>query len=231
MKVKFNPNKLDKNPIKSFDIYTQKVLKAAQKKIDVNKPAFANELYELGDRFESQSQKALLNKKANNLAETLVSLKNNDLAGVIYSFLIKFNQGNPLAIEEFSTKALAIAVRLNDPIHIMARAHNLKEFYKIVAPQSEKFLKVLYQEKRALNTIVNNYDKVKSNQKTILREMKSLENYKQTLAAVKLEIAEVLLNKDKNLARKELVEALELYQQFGFGKNTEKIQKLLEIAK
>ena len=113
----------------------------------------------------------------------------------------------------------------------MARAHNLKELYKIIAPQSEKFLKVLYQEKRALNNIVNNYDKVKNGQRTILREMKPLENYQHTLAAVKIEIAELLMNKDKNLARKELLEALELYEQFGAGKNIEKIQKLLEKLK
>lgn len=228
MKVKFNPKTLAQNPALSYDSYAQKVIKAIKREAVVDKSSFFAELKELGDSFVRQDAKEQMNKKSKWFAETLVALKSNDLAGIVYSYLVKLNYGSPKLREEFATRALAIAKRTNDPIHIMARANDLKEVYKITAHGTEKHLRVLYQEKRALNDIISNYDIYKSNKsRSISREMRPIDGYLQKLADIKIEIAEMLLKKNPELAQKELIEAKNIYSKFGEGKNTQKIEHLL----
>lgn len=210
---------------KRMDDFTHGVLNSVKKNRVINQDTFAEELRTIGESFRGQNQENLMNKGAKRLAETLVSLKQGQLAGMVYSFLIKYNKGNTKVIEEFATNALAIAKRVDDPIHVMARANDLKEIYKIRAPRSEKHIKVLYEEKRALVRIINDYDAL--NKRVSRRDMKPKEGYTEKLAAVKMEIGQVLFEKDNKLARKELQEALEMYKILGEGKNSEKIQKLL----
>lgn len=228
-KVNFNPNKISSNPEKSFDIFTQKIMKFNQQGKKVDLSGFSNELYQLGDSFEAKNQKELMNKKARKLAETLVAKNDNNMAGIIYSFLIKFNQDNPRLVEEFATSALAIAKRLNDPIHVMARCYDLKEIYKIFPPKDDKLVKVLFEEKRALNKIVSDYNSVKSRYKTVQREMKPIENYKILLADTKFEIAKELINSDTKLAQQELAEAKVLYEELGLIDRISKIEEILSL--
>lgn len=228
LKLAFNPKVLERKPVESYDICAQKVIKAVQKNTVVDKPSFSRVLYLLGDSFESTGNRTQMNNKSKWFAEKLVSLKSNDLAGIVYSLLIKLNYDSPKLREEFATRALANAVRIKDPIHIMARANDLKEVYKITAHGSDKHLKVLYQEKRALNDIINNYDKLQKSHTTISRDLKPLEGYQLKLAAIKVEIAELLLKKDPTLAKKELLESQEMYTILGGGKNFEKINQLLQ---
>ena len=155
-----------------------------------------------------------MNKKAKKLAETLVAKNDNNMAGIIYSFLIKFNQGNTKLVEEFATSALAIAKRLNDPMHVMARCNDLKEIYKIFPPKDDKLLKVLYEEKRALNKIITDYDNVKTKYNTINRQMKPVSNYRILLADIKFEIGKQLTNKDEKLAIQEIAEARAIYEEY-----------------
>ena len=94
VKVKFNPNKIVSNPEKSFDIFSQKILKSTQRGQKVELSGFSNELYQLGDSFEAINKKELMNKRSKQLAENLVRQNLDSMAGAIYSFLIKFNKGN-----------------------------------------------------------------------------------------------------------------------------------------
>lgn len=226
-KVNFNPNKINANPEKSFEIFTQKVLKIKDQRRQLDLSGFSNELYRLGDSFEAKNQKELMNKKAKKLAETLVAKNDSNMAGIIYSFLIKFNKGNFTLVEEYATSALAIAKRLNDPIHVMARCYDLKEIYKTFPPKDDKLVKVLFEEKRALNKIVSDYNSVKSRYKTVQREMKPIENYKTLLADTKFEIAKELINSDTKLAQQELAEAKVLYEDLGLIDRISKIEELL----
>ena len=132
MKIKFNPKTVKQNPILSYDSYVQKVIKALKRDAVVDKSSFFAELKTLGDSFEHLDAKEQMNKKSKWFAETLVALKSNDLAGIIYSYLVKLNYSNVKIREDFATRALAIAKRTNDPVHIMARANDLKEVYKIL---------------------------------------------------------------------------------------------------
>lgn len=226
-KVNFNPNKISANPEKSFEIFTQKVLKIKEQGRKLDLSGFSNELYTLGDSFEAKNQKELMNKKAKKLAETLVAKNDSNMAGIIYSFLIKFNKGNFKLVEEYATSALAIAKRLNDPIHVMARCYDLKEIYKIFPPKDDKLIKVLFEEKKALNKIVSDYDSVKSRYKTVQREMKPVENYKILLANTKLEIAKELINSDPKSAQQELTEAKVIYEEIGLTNKIADLETLL----
>ena len=214
------------HPQKRLDDFSSIILKRLQKNKPVDAGEFADELHNISEHFSTPEQKTLLTRGARKLAEGLVNLQNGNLAGIVYSFLIKVNKGNNKVVEELATNALAIAKRIDDPIHVMARANDLKEVYKYTEPRSPRRVKIMYEEKRALVRIVNDYDRL-SQRTASRRGMKPKEGYMEKLAAVKMEIGQALFEKDNKLARKELEEALEMYKILGEGKNSEKIQKLL----
>ncbi len=224
----YHPNFMAKviHPQKRLDDFSAIILKRISKNQNVNTDRFADELHIIGEKFETPEQKTLLTKGAKKLAEGLVGAKNGNLAGIVYSFLIKVNKGNNKVVEELATNALAIAKRVDDPIHVMARANDLKEVYKYTEPRSPRRIKIMYEEKRALVRIVNDYDKLLQRSSS-RRGMKPKEGYMQKLAAVKMEIGQALFEKDNKLARQELQEAFDMYKILGEGKNSEKIQKLL----
>ena len=218
MKVSFpktNINNKDLN--KSLNIFTEKTIKAVRKKAEIKPAEFSEELTVLGINFEKKDKKGVLNNACKMLAEKVVSLGDNNLAGIIYSFLIKFNEGNAKLVEDFATNALAIAKRQHDPVHIMARANDLREAYKIIPPKNEKFMSVLYDEKHALNDIINNYDKLQKQSKNL----KPKENYQALLAEVKCDIAK--RHKDQNIVKQEFAEAKELYETLGLQEKANSI--------
>ena len=203
------------NPNKSFDIFSQQVLKNIKKGEKSNLKEFTNRLTSFTDTFETN--KDIMNKKSKKFAETLVGLNKDNLASIVYSFLIKVNRGNVDIIEEFATNALKIAKRLKDSVHIMARSNDLREAYKIIPPKNEKFMSVLYDEKHALKDIINNYDKLQKQSKNL----KPKENYQALLAEVKCDIAKC--HKDQNLAKQEFAEAKELYEMLGLQEKANSI--------
>lgn len=92
MKLEFNMQRIARNPVASFDIFSQKVTKSIKKKEKVDASTFSCELMGIGDVFEKQGKKPVMNKMAQRLAETLVNMGDSNLSGIIYSFLIKFNK-------------------------------------------------------------------------------------------------------------------------------------------
>ena len=214
---------------KRFEDFSSIILNRVKSNKTVNPIQFTNDLREIGDKFIAQEQKPIMNKKSKWLAETLVGLKNLKLAGRVYSYLIKFNKGNNKMVEEFAQNGLIIAKRLSDPVHIMARANDLKEIYKYTKPASDKHLRVLYDEKRALSDIVKNYESAKKRNVAISIDLRQIECYEEKLAAIKVEIAEVLIKReDFSSAKIELKEALAMYEKIGEGPNSEKIQNILK---
>lgn len=223
---KITPVSKNSNPQRMLEAFSTHVVKAVKRNQKLNPQDFSDRLKAIGDVFVKQDQIASMNKGSKTLAERLVSMNNLQFAGRVYSFLIKLNKGNDKAVEEYATNALAIAKRLHDPIHVMARTNDLKEIYK-KAP-NDKYLSLLFEEKRALNLIIKDYARVKQQFETSRTKMKPVENYEAKLAAIKLEIAEICLSKgDKHSAKNELREALAIYQKLGTGPNSEKIEKLL----
>ena len=214
---------------RSFDNFSSIILNRVKTNKVVNPVQFTNDLRDFGDKFIAQEQKQVMNRKSKWLAETLVGLKNLNLAGRVYSYLIKFNKGNNKMIEEFAQNGLIIAKRLSDPLHIMARANDLKEIYKYTKPASDKHLRVLYDEKRALSDIVKDYEGARKRNVATTRDLRPVDSYEEKLAAIKVEIAEVLIKReDFTNAKIELKEALAMYEKIGEGPNSEKIRNILK---
>lgn len=207
------------NPKELFDIFSQRVTRNIRQGKTTDPKAFSSELYKIGDMFEKQRKIPQMNNDAKRLAETLVSLNENNLSGIVYSFLIKFNQDNSKLIEQLAVKALAIAKRLKDPVHIVARILDIIKSCDRTQPQS--FLKLLYEEKRALASIIKNYDNASKKYNSVSRQIKPKENYESMLVNVKIRIARTLKDKEPKIALIELKEALDMAVKL---KNNEKIE-------
>lgn len=216
------------NPDKSFDIFERQVTQIVSKKEKVEPSSFFGELNALFNKFLETNQIDKINKNGTKFAEKLVGLGDGRLAAIIYSLLIKANEGNQELVERFAINGLAIAKRFNDPVHIMARCENLRKIYNVTSPQSEKMLKILYEEKRALNSITKNYESAKNRFQTISKEMKPVENYQIMQGAIQIQIAKILRNTNKNAAIIELNSAYDLLKSVGKGKYTKEIEKLLD---
>lgn len=216
-----------KNSKNAFDIFEKKVTKIVSNNNDVDANSFSGELKCFLNKYTDSNETNKMNNKFVAFAERLVSLGKDSLAGIIYSFLIKANSNNPELVERFATNGLAIAKRFNDPVHIMARCENLRRIYSVAEPQSEKLLKVLYEEKRALNDISKNYQKVQNRFQTVTSEMKPIESYQVMLGAIKIQIANIIKKSNPNEAIKELKEAKELLGKDKNGELLQEIEKLL----
>ncbi len=227
MKLIFDPKQIQKNPVKAFDVFRNQITRNINSSKTLNQKSFYAELGEIGDAFVAKNRLQEMNKKSNGLAEFLVSKGYNNLAGTVYSFLIKLNANNPEEVEKLATKGLAIAKRYNDPVHIMARANDLRKIYSQTDPNSEKLLKILYIEKRALVSICKNYESSKNRYKTMEREMKPLENYEILLGKVKLQIAQFLKDKNKPQALDELTGAIEILNKYEMKNLLESAEKVL----
>lgn len=229
-KLIFDENKLQ-NPEKAFDLFEHEVTRIVSKKEDVEPISFFAELKCIINKFLQNNQTEKLNKNSIRLAERLVGLGSGRLAGIIYSLLIKANSDNPELVVRLATNGLAIAKRFHDPVHIMARCEDLRRIYNVTCPQSEKMLKVLYEEKRALNSINKNYKSAQNRFITISKEMKSLDNYQIMQGAVQIQIAKILKNSNPQAAIAELESAYKLLTSIGKGKYTKEIEKLLQEIK
>lgn len=134
MKIVHNRQNVIKHPKQALLKLEEKVTQSLLKKETINIKAFSSELHDIGDAFVNRNEIECLNKHGKRLAETLVKLGDNNLAGIIYSLMIRLNPKHTTVVEQVATNALAIAKRLNDPVHIMARANDLKEIYRISQP-------------------------------------------------------------------------------------------------
>lgn len=219
MTLNTNPVSFKADVSKSFDVFSQRVIKGVKRGQKIDLQTFSKDLTKFEDSFETD--KNILNKKSKNLAETLVSLNKDNMASIVYGFLIRVNNGNIKLAEEFATNALKIAKRLNDPVNIAARANDLKEVYRVFPPKNEKFISILYDEKHALNKIINNYDNIQKQNKNL----KAKEDYQLLLADVKFEIGK--RHSDKNLARQEFIEAKTIYENLGMTEKTERLNEFL----
>lgn len=223
----FFDEKAIKNSKNAFDIFEKKVTKIVSNKGDVDTNSFAGELNCFLSKYTNTDEINKMNKNFVKFAENLINLGKDSLAEIIYSFLIKANSNNPELVERFAINSLAIAKRFNDPVHIMARCENLRRIYSVIEPENEKLLKVLYEEKRALNDISKNYQSAQNRFKTVKTEMKPVENYQIMLAAIKLQIAKIIKKSKPNEAIDELKEAKELLCKNKNGELLQEVDKLL----
>lgn len=226
MKIYFTP--LDTRLSNLYKTFSQSVKSDISKKKTINPKNYSCKLHDIGRVFEQENKTSDLNRMTARLAEYLVSTKCDGLAGITYSFLIKLNKDNPKIVEEMATKALAIAKRQHDPVHIMARANDLKRIYKITEPGSDKHIKILYEIKRALTTICTNYESTRNRYRSVSTKMKPRQQYEIMLASIKIEIGRALKVNNPKLAKEELLSSREFFLKVNYPDKLEEIDKLLK---
>lgn len=231
MKLRPNSPQIISHPKKAFLTLEENITQKLKRKDKIDAKNFSYQLHDIGDAFVTRNEIESLNKHGRRFAETLVSLGDCNLAGIVYSLIIRLNPKHTTVVEQVATNALAIAKRFNDPVHIMARANDLKEIYKISQHGSKKHLQILQTEKRALTDICTNYEGVQKRYRSLKREMRPVESYELKLAAIKFEIAEILQKTNKNAAIEELNSAAQILENHGNGNLTNKITNLLAELK
>lgn len=226
IKIRFTPKQLT-NPESAFQYLSKRVISSSKNKEQVDPSSFYAMLTSIGDKFERNSQRELMNNNSKRLAEQLVSFGNGTLAGIIYSFLIKLNYRKTDVLEQLAYNALAVAKRFHDPVHIMARCEDLNKVLVQKDSKSPQRLKILFEEKRALSDICKNYEKMENRYKTITRKLKPVDVYENMLCNVKIRIAKYLRDSNKNQALQELNEAHKIAEKIG---KTDTIKAITRIT-
>lgn len=230
-KLIFNENNATKNPEKEFDLFDREVTSIISRTEKITPDSFFGKLNMISTKFLNENKTDTLNKKCKYLAEKLVGLGDGKLAGIIYSLLIKINSDNIKMVEQLATNGLAIAKRFHDPVHIMARCEDLRKIYSITEPQSNRLVKVLYEEKRALNNICKDYSGAQNRFMSISKKMKPLQNYQIMLCRIKIQLAKIIKDSDPNNAIYELESAHEILSKYKKGKYLQEIEALLKELK
>ena len=225
-----NTLRITDDALKIFKQLSKNVNKSIKTGEEIDTKTFATTVRFIGDSFEYQGQKYLMNSNGGNFAESLVSQNRFDLASILYGILIKSNSNNPALLEHFAQRGLAAAKKSKDPIHIMARADDLNKLYRMTEYGSKKHLKALSEEKCALLDIVKNYRKAVQNYKTITRKPLSLDHYEFMLCGIRMEIAKITMDSNPFIAINELEAAQKLIRKYGDGTLTRRIEMLLDEA-
>lgn len=230
MALLFNPIALADDAYTVFKRLSREVQTTVAKGKAVDKSAFAQSVKTLRDTFEHRGQRHLMTYEGANLAEKLAQNERADIASILYGVLIKSNINNPLLVEEFAKKGLALARKTKDPIHIMARLDDLNHLYRTTEYGSKKHFNVLAQEKEILKYILKNYDKAVERYDTISRKALPKERYEFMLCGIRMELAKIVLEKNPLMAITELESAERIIQKYGAGTLASRIQSLLDIA-
>lgn len=217
-------NKINQNqvPIQKMLSHVQSYMDKVHQQIPIKPEQFSCDLYKTAKKCNTPEKENLLNNCLIALADKMVDAKQDNLAGIIYSFLIKFNKdNNPILLKQLIPKALEIAKMQKDSVHIAARTTELCQIYKTYEIHGTNYLSCLTLRKKALNNICSNYDTVGEKFRTISRQMNKKDTYLELLIKTKCEIANELVYTNKQDARKELLSAYKDFQKFSENYKTE----------
>ena len=172
-------------------------------RIQIKPEKLSHDLYVANSKCNTNQLKKMLNHTFAQLAEKMSEAKQESLAGIIYSFLIKTNADNTTFLKFIGPKALEIAKKQKDSIHIAARAGNLADIYK--DKDENLYIQYLNIKKDALTDICTNYGHIEKQFKTISRPLNTKTAYVLTLIRTEIDIAMQKENSAPNETRKELV--------------------------
>ena len=161
------------------------------------------------------------------LVTNVIEKNRSDLAGIIISGLCKIVDLPATQLEKIAKKGYYVAKKNDDPIHMMSRLEDLR---RVLVGKKDRFydyLHTLFKEEKCLERIVNDYDDLKDNRRTVLRELKPIESYQKMLAHVQVDIAKVTKKKEPENATKRLLEAREVFEKFKNKQTVEYIDMLL----
>ena len=177
-----------------------------QNKSHISLSNFSRDLYCAGESCNTSQLKQKLNYMLVQLAQKMTSSKQDSFAGIIYNFIIKTNKDNPSLLKTVEPKALDIALKQHDSVHVASRAGELATLYK--DNNGEMYLKYLNLKEEALKDVCKNYEQLKDRYKTISRPLNTKTSYVLTLIRTELNIALYKEKTNPKEARKELVSIL-----------------------
>lgn len=167
----------------------------------------SHDLHTIGDQCNTAQLKTLLNRTFINIAESMTQAKQDNIAGIIYSYLLKTNTNDFQLIETVGVKALKIAQKQKDSVHIASRANELANIYKY--KDQDKYLQYLTIKRDAMRDVCTNYETAGDRYRTVSRVYKTKDAYVLTLIRTEIDIAKVFMDTKPEVARHEL---LSLYQ-------------------
>ena len=200
------------NPAEAFGVFARNVSNSATSgQRVINNDSLYSGFRQLRKQLEIQ-QPGTFNNLAAAFIESLVALKQDELAGVLYSHLIKMNKDNLPLVKIYAQKALAIAKRNNDPVHRMARADDICYVCAKTKPGSPEHIKYLYEQRTALKDICAAYDTTLPDRfHTVSRELSDLSGYELKLSALDMDLAIYIAYHDPKRAESLFDEAKNLF--------------------
>ena len=182
-------------------------------------------------RYENQYKKInALESFIENTSKLLVGLENRgltDIAGIIYSGLVKIPTLTYETKEDIILKGLKNAKNNGDNVHALARIVDLKYLYKNCKAK-KKFIKTLFEEEKILKSIVDEYEKNKSAYRTVARSMSSIEKYNFKLATSKVDLGKALLRTNPEMAYAKLEEAQRIFLKQKKNKEADFVSDLIQ---
>lgn len=167
----------------------------------------SSDLHIIGKQCNTTQLKDFLTNTFIKIAERMSDANQDNLAGIIYSYLLKINTDNFPVQEAVALKALKIAQKQKDSVHIASRANELADIYKFIS--KENYLKYLKVKRNALKDVCTNYETAGNRFRTISREYNSKDVYVLTLIRTEIDIAKTLMHDKPEVAKREL---LNIYQ-------------------
>jgi len=167
-------------------------------------------------------------KEADNLVDNLIEKQNNELAGVVVSFLCKITEFIPNLLENFAAKGYALAKENDDVVHMTARLNELRKIYMGKPDKLYKYIQVLYKQEGCLEELTKNYEHAKMNYKTASREIAPKRRYEVMLAYVRTEIGKLTRKKHPHHALEKLLKAKQTFINSGNEKCVKYIELLLK---
>ena len=163
----------------------------------------SSDLYIIGKQCNTTQLKDFLTNTFIKIAERMSDANQDNLAGIIYSYLVKINIDNFPVQEAVALKALKIAQKQKDSVHIASRANELADIYKFIS--KENYLKYLKVKRNALKDVCTNYETAGNRFRTISREYNSKDVYVLTLIRTEIDIAKTLMHDKPEVAKRELL--------------------------
>lgn len=205
--MKINKLNSDEAKVKKLLYNVQGCVNKVRSNEPIKPEKLARDLYVVGNKCKTPEKENILTNSLTSLAEKMLNMKQDNLAGIIYSFLIKFNKDNLIVLKKLVPKALEIAQMQKDSVHVAARTGELCQIYKEYEIHGPNYLACLNLRKNALKDICENYETVGERFRTISRKINKKDTYVELYIKTKLELAKELLSTNKQEARKILLSA------------------------
>lgn len=187
-----------------------------------------NEIYVISQlqKFQkSYSQNGFFKDFLLRLEDFALGMEDNnflDLAGIVFSKLAKMPT-TPELKEQFLRGGLRVAKKQRDPIHTLARIVDLKKLFEQEEAPSKRY-RMLFQEEKALETIIEDFAGAQSGHKTVSKKYSPVQKYKLQLARCKVDIAKRLAPQE---AFPRLAAARDIFAELGRDNELGFVEKLI----